>query len=87
MTAHASDALSHAQFPARPRPLQPLFCVTKIVWRDRSVPCGLIAEKIRSIDDRMAAMSHRPGTEAAGRFHLRITCVNLARGGDNFSHQ
>jgi hypothetical protein len=44
-------------------------------------------KKFVPVGGRMAAMSPRPGTEAAGRFHLRITCANLTSDGDNFIHQ
>jgi hypothetical protein len=87
MTAYAGDAMSHAQFSARARVLQPLFCVMKIENRIAAfrLPCHL--KKNRSIGDRMAAMGLGDGTKDAGPFHLRITCANLAGDSDNFSHQ
>jgi hypothetical protein len=79
MTARAGDALSHALFSVR-RALSNRHSVSRklrpgsrpsrwsVIADPRIVidPWSAVAEKIRSTSDCMAAMSPRPGTEAAG---------------------
>jgi hypothetical protein len=85
MTAHAGAALSHVIIFGAAAP-----CPTAILRHENcnfgSPPvAGTSApRKICSIGDCMAAMGQRLETEGADRFHLRITCGNLASGDDDF---
>jgi hypothetical protein len=83
------DALSHVLIFRRRGVLSDGHSASQKL-RQRSLPCGpsgSIEKNFVPAGDCMAAMSHRPGTEGAEPFHLRITCAILAKCGDDLSYQ